>query len=450
VFDPETGLHYNRQRYYDPQHGQYLTPDPLGTPDGPNPYAYVAFNPLTNIDPDGLVLFAFDGTGNDLSDPNALSNVANFRSLYQDNSRGRDPNYITGVGTLHTDPAYGNIVPREDSSWRSGFLTLPDRGGNWTGPERIARMIQYFNDEAELFTDNSALMDVDIIGFSRGAAQARDFANRINAATRNGQYTYTITENGRSVQRCQMINFRFMGLWDTVLSSNSSGLSYNLGTVAGFQHVAHAVALNEYRSGSTLAWAQRNTLPNRDHWGAFPLESISGGTIPVGQTRIERGFIGAHSDIGGGYGSAQGGGDLARVALAWMIEQARDAGVTMRDGPSSIVANPVLHDQSNAIHLGDPRTPGVVRNPSGSTVSRRAEDRDVRGGIGGTTQRTMRFDNNSLTNAGTHEFINYRPRDRNAYEGSPQLAQSTGTVDMRRYLVWLRDNGYNIGNLQVQ
>jgi RHS repeat-associated protein len=64
VWDEETGLHYNRQRYYDPQLGQYLTPDPLGTPDGPSPYAYVAFNPLGFIDPDGLILFAFDGTGN--------------------------------------------------------------------------------------------------------------------------------------------------------------------------------------------------------------------------------------------------------------------------------------------------------------------------------------------------------------------------------------------------
>lgn len=67
VFDEETSLHYNRQRYYDSERGQYLTPDPLGHPDGPNPYAYVAFNPLANIDPDGLILFAFDGTNN--SDP---------------------------------------------------------------------------------------------------------------------------------------------------------------------------------------------------------------------------------------------------------------------------------------------------------------------------------------------------------------------------------------------
>jgi RHS repeat-associated protein len=78
VFDPETGLHYNRQRYYDPALGQYLTPDPLGTPDGPNPYAYVAFNPLTNIDPDGLVLFAFDGTGNDRESRTNVLHLAQY------------------------------------------------------------------------------------------------------------------------------------------------------------------------------------------------------------------------------------------------------------------------------------------------------------------------------------------------------------------------------------
>ena len=57
--DLETGLHYNRQRYYDPARGEYLTPDPLGTPDGPNPYSYVRYNPLKYVDPDGLILFAF-------------------------------------------------------------------------------------------------------------------------------------------------------------------------------------------------------------------------------------------------------------------------------------------------------------------------------------------------------------------------------------------------------
>jgi RHS repeat-associated protein len=51
--DPETGLHYNHHRYYDPLTGRYLTPDPLGLAPGPNPHAYVG-NPTKLIDPSGL------------------------------------------------------------------------------------------------------------------------------------------------------------------------------------------------------------------------------------------------------------------------------------------------------------------------------------------------------------------------------------------------------------
>ncbi|WP_169813382.1 DUF6531 domain-containing protein [Nocardia vaccinii] len=36
--DPETGLHHDNQRYYDPETGRYISPDPLGR--DPSPYAY--------------------------------------------------------------------------------------------------------------------------------------------------------------------------------------------------------------------------------------------------------------------------------------------------------------------------------------------------------------------------------------------------------------------------
>ena len=52
--DPETGLHYNNHRYYDPGVGQYLSPDPLGLAPSSNPYAYV-LNPCIGIDPFGLM-----------------------------------------------------------------------------------------------------------------------------------------------------------------------------------------------------------------------------------------------------------------------------------------------------------------------------------------------------------------------------------------------------------
>jgi len=48
-FDPETGLHCNRFRYYNPELGRYLQSDPLGTAAGNNLYAYTA-NPLKEVD----------------------------------------------------------------------------------------------------------------------------------------------------------------------------------------------------------------------------------------------------------------------------------------------------------------------------------------------------------------------------------------------------------------
>jgi RHS repeat-associated protein len=52
--DPETGLHYNRHRYYNPSTGRFLTPDPIGLAGGLNNYQYVP-NPTGWVDPLGLV-----------------------------------------------------------------------------------------------------------------------------------------------------------------------------------------------------------------------------------------------------------------------------------------------------------------------------------------------------------------------------------------------------------
>ncbi|MFS3861204.1 RHS repeat domain-containing protein [Proteus mirabilis] len=51
--DEESGLYYNRFRYYDRETGQYLSPDPIGLLGGFNPYGYVHC-PTGYIDPFGL------------------------------------------------------------------------------------------------------------------------------------------------------------------------------------------------------------------------------------------------------------------------------------------------------------------------------------------------------------------------------------------------------------
>ncbi|AVF37072.1 RHS repeat-associated core domain-containing protein [Rahnella sikkimica] len=53
-YDEESGLHYNRHRYYDPMQGRYITQDPIGLRGGWNLYGYGFNKPNKYIDPRGL------------------------------------------------------------------------------------------------------------------------------------------------------------------------------------------------------------------------------------------------------------------------------------------------------------------------------------------------------------------------------------------------------------
>lgn len=54
LHDQETGLYYNRHRYFDPELGQYISSDPIGFAGGLRPQGYV-HNPLEWVDPLGWV-----------------------------------------------------------------------------------------------------------------------------------------------------------------------------------------------------------------------------------------------------------------------------------------------------------------------------------------------------------------------------------------------------------
>ncbi|MDR5826828.1 RHS repeat-associated core domain-containing protein [Caballeronia sp. LP006] len=51
--DEETGLHYKRNRYYNPSSARFISKDPIGLAGGLNPFQYSP-NPVQWVDPLGL------------------------------------------------------------------------------------------------------------------------------------------------------------------------------------------------------------------------------------------------------------------------------------------------------------------------------------------------------------------------------------------------------------
>lgn len=54
-FDKDIGLSYMQARYYDPVLGRFMSPDPVGSADQFNLFAYVGNDPISNIDPSGMI-----------------------------------------------------------------------------------------------------------------------------------------------------------------------------------------------------------------------------------------------------------------------------------------------------------------------------------------------------------------------------------------------------------
>ncbi|MCZ2415399.1 MAG: DUF2235 domain-containing protein [Burkholderiales bacterium] len=375
-FDPETGLHDNVLRSYDPDAGRYLEPDPLGLAAGLNPFAYVDGNPLVATDPLGLLLFAFDGTGNGPTGQNG-EDISNVRKFFEQSD---DPHkwYMAGVG--RDDPGSGI---------EGGALDLIDA--------RSARArVDWMLGTLDAFLDDSWIgksAPIDVIGFSRGAAMARDFVNRVA----------TLIDARHYLARGICVDLRFLGLWDTVAQFGllgSGNARWQLAIPSAVRAAFHAVALNERRA-------------------LFPLESALGG----GGFVVERGFIGDHSDVGGGNAE----GDLSDISLAWMTQMARSMGVPVRElqYADRYVADPRIHAR-NYSGMGDRY---VYRRDARGRIAARTTQRA--GAIGGMSWRD------------TAAFL--VPYTRRGIDGRGQPS-IVGRVDMRAYAAWLKASyGIEIG-----
>ncbi|MDH4417369.1 MAG: RHS repeat-associated core domain-containing protein, partial [Acidovorax sp.] len=134
--DEETGLHYNRFRYYDPRLGHYVTQDPIGLAGGVNNYLYAINSPLQLIDPDGLDAIG-NGTGNalvytDISNGKTIMLDANGRTIMEMETR----NQVTSTAKDGAAGAYSGQFtqceyPKSNKAFGVAKWRTTDDRGRW-------------------------------------------------------------------------------------------------------------------------------------------------------------------------------------------------------------------------------------------------------------------------------------------------------------------------------
>ncbi len=220
-----------------------------------------------------MALYAFDGTW-DSDQPNTAkdTNVVWFFNAYTGKKR-----YWSGVGT------------------RFGFAGKI--AGGITGAGGHDRIREGLEELRANFVAGDRI--VDIVGFSRGAALAVDFANEVARQTDLA---------GGAVPAV-----RFVGVCDIVGSFDVPGDDINLGfdlkTPTNAAKIVHAMALDERRV-------------------FFPLTRLKNSRANNAGNPLEVWFRGVHSDVGGG-DDATG---LSSIALDFLFSQAKLSGLGLDQG----------------------------------------------------------------------------------------------------------------------
>jgi len=219
-----------------------------------------------------MALYAFDGTWNAEKDAGRYdlnTNVVRFKDLYAGTKF-----FYKGVGTKHG--VVGKVV------------------GGAFGVGGHDRIEVAKRDLEKQFAAGDR--DIDIVGFSRGAALAVHFANVVGDGIKIGETR-------------EVPPIRFLGVFDIVaafgipidigLSFNRINLGYRLGLAKGVKQCFHAIALDESRK------AFRPTRVREGH---------------------EVWFRGVHSDVGGGNNNHA----LNDITLRWMLRKAIATGLPMQ------------------------------------------------------------------------------------------------------------------------
>lgn len=257
------------------------------------------------------LILLFDGTWNNRKD---RTNVSRMRDSIE--SSGEDDPvqacfYDPGVGTHWYDRFTGGLFGR-------GLSENIRQGYRWLAGK--------YQPDDEIF----------IFGFSRGAYTARSLAGLIRKCGVLRSSDDAVVYQAYDLYRDRSINpddqpalefrkrysheprIKFIGVWDTVgaLGIPVSHVPFSkdyyrfhdteLSRIVDYAY--HAVAVDEHRRDYSVAvWTKTKTL-----------------NIEVEQ----RWFIGAHSNVGGGY-AKQPPDPLANIALRWMQDKAEERGLKL-------------------------------------------------------------------------------------------------------------------------
>lgn len=178
--------------------------------------------------------------------------------------------------------------------------------------------------------------EVYIVGFSRGAYTARSLVGMIRnvglikksraskALVMAAYLLYRTREDGPDSVAAQFfrrtnsreIKIKFVGVWDTV---GALGIPLNVLSAANQEfYQFHDTRLSGIVEQAYQAVAVDE---HRKHYDVCLWEPIE----KPAQTIEQRWFVGAHSDVGGGYATRQ----LSDLPLKWMMEKAAGAGLAM-------------------------------------------------------------------------------------------------------------------------
>ncbi|WP_225632088.1 putative T7SS-secreted protein [Streptomyces solaniscabiei] len=133
-YDPETGLHYNYFRHYDPETARYLTPDPLGLTPAPNSLTYVP-NPHAWADPLGLAPCRPGGPSVDYMEDSGIPAGAPVTHGPSSTLIGNDAASMRNFQNVLNEGRHDVVAHGS----RDGFLEFP--GGNVNGGQIVDAVI---------------------------------------------------------------------------------------------------------------------------------------------------------------------------------------------------------------------------------------------------------------------------------------------------------------------